>query len=68
MSDLRKVDFLKYVKNVVDSEFQCELKADMGEGRALVVGAIEEGTVITYSNGGMYEIASTFKLIFKTYK
>ena len=63
----RKSDFHNYIKNVVDTEFQCELKADMGEGKALIIGAIDQGDVSTYANGGINETCSIIAHFFNSF-
>jgi len=63
----KKSDFHNYIKNVVDTEFQCELQADMGEGKALIIGAIDEGDVSTYANGGINETCSIIAHFFNSF-
>jgi len=62
----RKSDFLNYVKDVVKSEFQCELKPDMGEGKALIISASDKDEVTTYINGGFDEVAGVIAHIFNS--
>jgi len=58
--------FLDYVKNVIDSDFQMEFKTEMGEGKGLIITAVESEINATYVNGGLIETANMLAAVFNT--
>ena len=66
MDNIKITGFHNYVKNVIDSEFQMELKSNKGKGRALIIGAIDEDVTSMYTNGGLVEIGKIISALFNT--